>query len=130
MATLAAHVLPAAENPKEEQGGIAYDRLMLVLLLFAGAVFLIGARLAQLQLSADSGGGNAASATLPPRGDIVDRNGVVLATTIEAWAVGVQPRNIIGDKVELAARLNERTLRELSARERSESRATAGGEGR
>ena len=37
MATLAAHVLPAAENQKEEQGGIAYDRLMLVLMLFATA---------------------------------------------------------------------------------------------
>lgn len=107
MATLAAHVLPAAENQKEEQGGIAYDRLMLVLLLFAGAVFLIGARLAQLHIFSDTGGRTAAAATLPPRGDIVDRNGVVLATTIEAWAIGVQPRNIIGDKVELAARLNE-----------------------
>jgi cell division protein FtsI (penicillin-binding protein 3) len=107
MATLAAHVLPAAENQTEEQGGIAYDRLMLVLLLFAGAVFLIGARLAQLHIFSDTGGRAAAAATLPPRGDIVDRNGAVLATTIEAWAIGVQPRNIIGDKVELAARLNE-----------------------
>src|SRR4028119_1823543 len=108
MASLAIGVAPRAESaPALGQQGIAYDRLMLVLLLFVGAIFLISARLAQLQLFADTGTARAGISHLPPRGDIVDRNGVVLARTIEAWAIGVQPANIIGDKVELAARLNE-----------------------
>jgi cell division protein FtsI (penicillin-binding protein 3) len=110
MATLAAAAAGTARAPERAQPreqGIAYDRLMLVLLLFAGAIFLIAARLAHLQISSAGSGGVAAAAGLPPRGEIVDRNGVVLATTIEAWAIGVQPANIIGDKADLAARLNE-----------------------
>lgn len=106
MATLAASVLPAsrAEAPSI---GITHQRLMLVMLLFAGAIFLISARLAQLQISADDGARTARAAGMAPRAEIVDRNGVVLATTIEAWAIGVQPASIIGDKADLAARLNE-----------------------
>ncbi len=106
MASLAVAAAPPREPSSVEGQGFAYDRLMLVMLLFAGAIFLIAARLAQLQVSADTGGGPAGSATAP-RGEIVDRNGVVLATTIEAWAIGVQPENVIGDKADLAAKLNE-----------------------
>jgi cell division protein FtsI (penicillin-binding protein 3) len=108
---MASVALPAApvRRPADtvEQQGIAYDRLMLVMLLFAGAIFLIAARLAHLQISADGNGRVAGAAALPPRGEIIDRNGVVLATTIEAWAIGVQPANVIGEKADLAARLNE-----------------------
>jgi len=108
MASIAIAAAPA-RRPAEtiEQQGIAYDRLMLVMLLFAGAIFLIAARLAHLQISADGTGRLAAAGALPPRGEIVDRNGVVLATTIDAWVIGVQPANVIGDKADLAARLNE-----------------------
>lgn len=110
MASLAAAALPArpAAASQGEANGIAYDRLMLVLLLFFAAIFLISARLAQLQISSAIGGDASVYASaVPPRGEIVDRNGVVLATTIEAWTIGVQPANIIGDKAELAAKLNE-----------------------
>jgi cell division protein FtsI (penicillin-binding protein 3) len=104
-----AAIAPAAPAREQEfvSSGIAYDRLVLVMLLFAGAIFLIAARLAHLQISADTGARLAAAGVLPPRGEIVDRNGVVLATTIEAWAIGVQPANVIGDKADLAAKLNE-----------------------
>jgi cell division protein FtsI (penicillin-binding protein 3) len=109
MASVAIHAAAPRQEiaPAQAQQGIAYDRLMLVLLLFVGAIFLISARLAQLQIFTDAATARAGISHLPPRGDIVDRNGVVLARTIEAWAIGVQPANIIGDKVELAARLNE-----------------------
>jgi cell division protein FtsI (penicillin-binding protein 3) len=107
MASLAMAAAPAGERASAPDQGIAYDRLMLVMLLFAGAIFLIAARLAHLQISSDGNTGIAAAAGLPPRGEIVDRNGVVLATTIEAWAVGVQPANVIGEKTDLAAKLNE-----------------------
>jgi cell division protein FtsI (penicillin-binding protein 3) len=107
MASLAMAAADAASARCPRDQGIAYDRLMLVMLLFAGAIFLIAARLAHLQIATDGTGRSAAAAGLPPRGEIVDRNGVVLATTIEAWAIGVQPANIIGDKADLAAKLNE-----------------------
>ena len=95
------------ETAAQQGSGIAYDRLMLVMLLFVGAIFLISARLTQLQMSADQTLTSAVASGLPARGEIVDRNGVVLATTIEAWAIGVQPEKVIGDKMELAAKLNE-----------------------
>lgn len=115
MATLALHaaqVQRSAHQASVEVGSvrapIAYERLMLIMLLFGGAIFLIVARLALLHLNADGGQVRAATdASLPARADIVDRNGVVLARTIEAWAIGVQPRHLVGDPVELAARLNE-----------------------
>jgi len=107
---MASAAIQAAAAPRRDDAivttGIAYDRLMLVMLLFAGAIFLISARLAHLQLAGVEGG-TAAAGTLPPRGEIVDRNGVTLATTIEAWTIGVQPEKVIGDKAELAASLNE-----------------------
>src|SRR6185295_5069156 len=60
-----------------------------------------------LQLSSDHGGvDQLANPLLPPRGDIVDRNGVPLARTIEAWSIAVHPQRIIGDRRELAQRLN------------------------
>lgn len=107
MATLAASIIEPDVPQEAARAGIAYERLMLVMLLFAGAIFLISARLAQLQIFSGDGSGRLAAAANAPRADIVDRNGVVLATTIDTWTIGVQPSNIIGDKTELAARLNE-----------------------
>jgi cell division protein FtsI (penicillin-binding protein 3) len=103
---------PGADDrrePAEQSGeqGIAYDRLMLVMLLFVGAIFLIAARLTHLQISTEEKAGSARPGGLAARSEIVDRNGVVLATTIEAWAIGVQPAALIGDRADLAAKLNE-----------------------
>jgi cell division protein FtsI (penicillin-binding protein 3) len=108
MATLAARI-ERPSPPAEQQHGLAltYHRLMLVMLLFVGVTFVIVARLAMLQLVTDrSGGGELANPLLPARGDIVDRNGVALARTIDGWAIGVHPARVIGDKRELAQRLN------------------------
>ncbi|HEX8526460.1 peptidoglycan D,D-transpeptidase FtsI family protein [Allosphingosinicella sp.] len=85
-----------------------YQRLMLMLLLFAGVTFLIVARLMFLQMFADRTEGYAfASPLLPTRGDIVDRNGVPLARTIDAWTIGLQPSRVIGDPNEVAQKLAE-----------------------
>lgn len=86
---------------------LAYDRLTLVMLLFVGAIFLIAARLTHLQIAGPAEGAAGKGTAFAARGDIVDRNGVVLATTIEAWAIGIQPGSIHGDKADLAAKLNE-----------------------
>ncbi|HEX8366818.1 MAG TPA: penicillin-binding protein 2 [Allosphingosinicella sp.] len=107
MATLAARSEPfgaALERPQPL--AITYQRLMVMLLIFAGVTFLIVARLMFLQVFTDRApGGAAANPLLPARGDIVDRNGVPLARTIDAWTVGLRPRDIIGDPAEVAARL-------------------------
>ena len=108
MATLAARIERPAQAADQEQGlALTYHRLMLVMLLFVGVTFVIVARLTQLQLFTDrSGAAELANPLLPPRGDIVDRNGVPLASTIDAWSIAVHPQRIIGDRRELAQRLN------------------------
>ena len=109
MATLAAQLERSALRDEERDGlTLTYHRLMLVLLLVAGVTALIVLRLGWLQVFADRTGAAAlANPLIPPRADIVDRNGVPLARTIEAWAIGVHPRRIIADRAELAARLHD-----------------------
>ena len=108
MATLAAQLERSAVREDERDGlTLTYHRLMLVLLLFAGVTFLVVLRLGWLQVFADRSGAAAlGNPLIPPRADIVDRNGVPLARTIDAWAIGVHPRRIIGDRRELAQRLH------------------------
>jgi cell division protein FtsI (penicillin-binding protein 3) len=43
--------------------------------------------------------------TAPPRADIVDRNGVELARTFEAYAISVEPRKLAGNPQVLARRI-------------------------
>jgi cell division protein FtsI (penicillin-binding protein 3) len=109
MATLAARIdRPAPPPAAEEQQGLAltYQRLMLMMLLFVGVTFVIVARLAMLQVFTDrTGAAQLANPLLPPRGDIVDRNNVPLAQTINAWSIAVHPQQIIGDRREIAERL-------------------------
>ena len=96
--------------PVERQQSLAltYHRLMLVMLVFAGVTFLIVARLAMLQVFSDrSGGANVGNPLVPPRADIVDRNGVPLARTIDAWTIAVHPRRLLGDPDSIAAKLAE-----------------------
>ncbi|MEA3029702.1 MAG: hypothetical protein QOG13_1027 [Sphingomonadales bacterium] len=107
MATLAARIERPAFAAEQELGlSLTYHRLMLVMLLFVGVTLVVVARLAQLQLFTDrSGAAELANPLLPPRGDLVDRNNIPLARTIDAWSIGVHPSRIIGDRRELAQRL-------------------------
>lgn len=109
MATLAAHVTRTAPPPPQTDGlATTYQRLMLVLLLFAGVTALIVLRLAYLQVFTDrSGAASLGNPLIPARADITDRNGVPLARTIDAWSIGVHPRRVVGDRGELAVALNE-----------------------
>ena len=83
---------------------LAHTRLMMLMLLFAAGVALVIGRLAML---AAFGGAEIRVnvATLAARADIVDRNGQPLARTIDAWTIAVHPRQLMGDKMELAAKL-------------------------
>ncbi|MFS0737327.1 penicillin-binding protein 2 [Sphingomonas sp. 1P06PA] len=83
-------------------------RLMVVMLLFVLVTGVVASKLAYLAIFADRPDrGAAATGLLPDRGDIVDRNGVTLARTIDAWSVGVHPNKLIGDPALLAYRLAE-----------------------
>jgi cell division protein FtsI (penicillin-binding protein 3) len=82
----------------------AHMRLMMLMLLFAAAVVVVIARLAML--AAFSGSDEQSRvATLAARGDIVDRNGAPLARTIDAWTIAVHPKKVLGDKMDIAAKL-------------------------
>jgi cell division protein FtsI (penicillin-binding protein 3) len=79
---------------------------MVVMLMFVGVTSVVGARLAYLTIFADPATSrNLASGLIPPRANLVDRNGVVLAGTIDAWKIGVHPKKIIGDRNAIAAQL-------------------------
>jgi cell division protein FtsI (penicillin-binding protein 3) len=86
--------------------GIAQQRLMGLMLLFMLITLLIGLRLVQICLFGAPDDRTAAVGTAE-RGEILDRNGQPLATTIKLWAVAVNPQKILGDKNALAVKLNQ-----------------------
>ena len=96
-------------TPAERQGlALTYQRLMLVMLLFAGITFVIAGRLVLLQFMTDrSAGAEILNPLLPVRGDLTDRNGVPLARTIDAWSIAVHPHKLLGNAGELSVRLAE-----------------------
>lgn len=87
---------------------LARQRLMICLLLFAAAMAIVGLRLLDLSILQDRSGqvrdDPYAMLTLP-RADIVDRNGVSLARTFDAYAVTVRPVQLVGDAREVARKL-------------------------
>ncbi|WP_076072591.1 peptidoglycan D,D-transpeptidase FtsI family protein [Sphingomonas montana] len=93
---------------RQQTTATANFRLMVMMLLFIFVTGIVGARLLWLAIASD---GPQALATprglVPDRGDIVDRNGMPLATTIDAWSIAVHPNKIIGDPALLAYRLAE-----------------------
>jgi cell division protein FtsI (penicillin-binding protein 3) len=101
---------PRAARPAVGQSpslALTYHRLMLVMLVFAGVTGLIVSRLIYLQLFTDRAVAAVGDPLLPARADIVDRNGVALARTIDAWSIAVHPNKLLGNPDELAAKLAE-----------------------
>jgi cell division protein FtsI (penicillin-binding protein 3) len=121
MATLASDALRQSGAPTGQSGlSITYQRLMLVMLVFAGVTLMIVGRLLFLQVFTDrAGGASLANPLIPPRADIVDRNGVPLARTIDAWSIYVHPSKLLGDPKVLAEQLAQlmphRTAAEFEA---------------
>jgi cell division protein FtsI (penicillin-binding protein 3) len=108
MTALAAHPDRLASAGERQGLALTYQRLMLVMLLFAGVTLLIAGRLILLQLLTDRGGtAEIGNPLLPARGDLVDRNGLPLARTIDAWSIAVHPNKLLGDPDELARKLAE-----------------------
>ena len=82
----------------------AQKRLMIMMLLYGAAVSVVVGKLGFFGFAS----GSAAASTMGDRivrGDIVDRNGEPLARTIDAWAIGVHPDQILGDRHDIAQRL-------------------------
>ncbi len=99
---------------------VVQQRLMVVMLLLLFGVMAVTVRIGWLTMM--TGGEAYAASTnpnIPPRADIVDRNGVTLARTIDAWSIAVHPDRIISDPEELAANLHD-LMPERSAAEYSE----------
>jgi cell division protein FtsI (penicillin-binding protein 3) len=107
MATAAIHPDRFKGAGQRPQGlALTYQRLMLMMLVFAGVTLLIAGRLLFLQLFTDrAGAGQIGNPLVPVRADIVDRNGVPLARTIDAWSIAIHPDRLLGDPAELAVKL-------------------------
>ena len=102
--------IPArVKAPTQQQKALAltYHRLMLMMLVLAGVTFIIVLRLVMLQIFTDRSSAAAGNPLIPARADIVDRNGVRLASTIDAWSIAVHPNRLLTDPEELAAKLAE-----------------------
>ena len=84
----------------------ARARLVVGGMLFIALIALLCLRLVDLAvLHAAPATGGSSSAMLPARGDIVDRNGIELARSFDAFAITVEPRKLISDPRLLARRL-------------------------
>jgi len=85
---------------------LAHQRLMILMLLFIIATCVIAGRLVVLNLTRNSHANTVdLSSFTPPRADIVDRNGEVLARTIDAWSIGIHPDKLLTTPEALAPQL-------------------------
>lgn len=93
---------------QKEIAASAHFRLMVLLLLFLAAFTIIVGRLVSFSILEEAQAERRSSSVfVPPRGDIVDRNGVPLARTIQGYAVRVVPERVLGDTKVLARELAE-----------------------
>ena len=83
-----------------------HQRLMLGMIVYVGIIALIVIRILYLAVFGDHAGRQGAITSLvPERGDILDRDGQPLARTIDAWTIGLHPKKLIGDKLDIARAL-------------------------
>ncbi len=107
MTTLVAQ--PArVRNPGEKTLALAttHQRLMLLMLLFGALALVVLAKIAWMGVFASEAQQRLVDRALA-RGDIVDRNGRVLARTIEAWSIGIHTDRLLTDPRVLAQKLSE-----------------------
>lgn len=91
---------------RQQSIATAHQRLMQLMLLFMAGALVVAVKIVWLGFTSDgSAAAVSALGSAADRADIVDRNGDVLARTIEAWSVGVHPDRLLGEPAELAPRL-------------------------
>ncbi len=85
----------------------AQQRLMILMLLFMAAFFLVAMRLLYFAaFDTGSGRGSGSTAFVPARADIVDRNGIPLARTIDGYSIRVVPSKLLNGRPYLADELH------------------------
>lgn len=85
---------------------LARQRLVIVMVLFLSVPLVFAGRLFDLGvLEAQPVTRGEIASNAPPRADIVDRNGLELARTFEAYAISVEPRKLASDPRQLARKL-------------------------
>lgn len=119
MTTLAAQMpRTVATSGRTGALAIAHQRLMLLMLLFMAGVLLLSAKIVWMAVFSDPSVKRLTDAAAQ-RGDIVDRNGQVLARTIEAWSIGIHGNKLLNSPQvlapKLAALMPERTEAEYLA---------------
>jgi cell division protein FtsI (penicillin-binding protein 3) len=86
----------------------ARQRLAFLIMWFPVlARFVLGRLIDLAVLQGQTAGEIVAVTAAPPRGDIVDRNGIELARTFEAYAITVMPARLTSDPELLAGKLAE-----------------------
>jgi len=85
----------------------AQQRLMILMLLFMAAFFVVSVRLLYFALFDTASSHRAATAFVPARADIVDRNGVPLARTIDGYSIRVVPSKLLNNRQYLADELHK-----------------------
>lgn len=99
---------PALAGERVTARAQARQRLAFLIMLFPVLALIILVRLIDLSIVQGVPEHEAALiSAAPPRGDIVDRNGVELARTFEAYAITVIPRRLTSDPELLATKLAE-----------------------
>jgi cell division protein FtsI (penicillin-binding protein 3) len=84
-----------------------HQRMMIGMLIYGGVIALILLRLVYLAAFGDHAGRKSGAVNLAPeRGDVIDRDGQPLALTMDAWTIGLQPAQVIGNKLDLAKKLS------------------------
>ena len=104
MTTLVARPTRARHSGSRQQSlALSHQRLMLLMLVFLGVACVITGRIIWMNIASDAIA--APYAAINARADLVDRNGSVLARTIEAHSIGVHPNRLLGKPELLAAQL-------------------------
>ncbi len=99
---------PAVAGERVTARAQARQRLAFLIMLFPVLALIILVRLVDLSvIQGTPGSETKLISAAPPRGDIVDRNGVELARTFEAYAITVIPRRLTSDPEVLATKLAE-----------------------
>ena len=99
---------PAVAGERVTARAQARQRLAFLIMLFPVLALIILVRLVDLSVIQGAPGSETKLiSAAPPRGDIVDRNGVELARTFEAYAITVIPRRLTSDPEVLATKLAE-----------------------
>lgn len=108
MATVLARPPGTVEAPQRfDLTAAAHARLVVLLLLFVAVTAVLAGRMLWLGIfSGDQAVAGQGIGLVPPRADILDRNGEPLARTIEGYSIAVRPDRLLGDPQDLADELH------------------------